>query len=247
MNVGHHHRAALRPRRDGPLPDAALLDASTAAPSGQASTTPTEASPSAPAAPATPHADLLAGDEPPAQTPDAAAAAGGGPGAEEAIKSLGLVAPEGAPFNDKTLGEIAVFATEHKLPKEAAQALVGRYAQVLTEAQAASEAQVQSTFAGWSKEIREHKDFGGSPEKVRQTSAWFAKAIDQVAPGYRQSLRNAGAMLEPALYLAFARFGQQMSAPSSAVKGGAAPAAEPEYASSFPATSSRYGGSKKES
>lgn len=224
--------------------DVELLETA-AEPTAQAAPADAAAQPGAAAAP---HDDLLApSEQAPTETPDAAAATGATPAAEEAIKALGLVAPEDAPFNDKTLGEIAAFATEHKLPKEAAQALVGRYAQALTEAKAASEAAVQQTFAGWSKEIREHKEFGGSAEKVRQTSAWFAKAIDHVAPGYRQSLRNAGVMIEPALYLAFAQFGRSMSAPSGAVKGGNAQAAEPEYSASFSATSSRYGGSKKES
>lgn len=224
------------------MPDTDLLEAPT-----------TEAAESAPpaapaAAPESPHSDLLAGDsEAPTETPDAAAAAGATPAAEDAaVKALGLVAPEGAPFTDTTLKQIAAFATEHKLPKEVAQAMVGRYAQVLTEAAKAQELAVQQTFAGWSKEIREHKDFGGSPEKVRQTAAWFSKAIDHVAPGYRQTLRNAGVMLEPALYLAFAKFGQSMSAPSGAVKGGNAPAAEPEYSASFNKTPVRLGGSLKE-
>lgn len=163
------------------------------------------------------------------------------------VAEFKLTAPEGARFTDETLPKIAAFAKQHGLKPEQAQAMVGAYHEALQQAEQRGVEQVQATFAGWAKEIREHKEFGGSPEKIRQTSAYFAKAIDHVAPGYRQSLRDAGAMIEPALYLAFAKFGQAMSAPSGAVKGDGAPAAEPPYSSSFPATPKRLGGSKKDS
>jgi hypothetical protein len=166
--------------------------------------------------------------------------------AADTVSEYKLNVPEGAKFTDETVPKIAAFAKQHKLSAETAQALVDTYAETLADADKRATESVQATFAGWAKEIREHKDFGGSPEKIRQTSAHFARAIDHVAPGYRQSLRDAGAMLEPALYLAFAKFGKDMSAPSGTVKGDGAPAAEPDYAASFPNTPKRYGGSKKD-
>lgn len=217
--------------------------AEAAAPAGQSAPAASET----PAA--TPKADptgLLDGGEAPSA--DAAApAATEKPGVDPLVAEYKLTAPEGSKFNDETLPTIAAFAKQHGLKPEQAQAMVGAYNDALAQAETRATEQIQATFSGWAKEIREHKEFGGSPEKIRQTSAWFAKAIDHAAPGYRQSLRDAGAMLEPAVYLAFAKFGQHMSAPGGAIKGDGAVAPEQPYSSSFPATSKRYGGSKKDS
>lgn len=234
----------------GSVSDTELLAPEAAAPAPPADAAPPTDNAPADAAPAAtgkpdPNGLLDGGDaEAPAPAgnkpaPDADVAA--------AIKEFGLATPEGARFTDETLPQIASFAKEHGLSKPQAQALVGKYAEVLQQAEQRSVESVQQTFAGWAKEIREHKEYGGSPEKIRQTSAWFAKAIDHAAPGYRQSLRDSGAMIEPALYLAFAKLGQAMSAPGGTVKGGNAPEAEPDYGNSFPATPKRLGGSKKDS
>lgn len=231
---------------------AELLSAETAAsdpaaaPNATASSAP-PAEATAPAASSKPDpTGLLDGGEAVPGAPDAVPAPDKA-ATDALIKEFGLAAPEGARFTDETLPQIASFAKEHGLSNKQAQAMVGKYAEVLQQAEQRSVESVQATFSGWAKEIREHKEFGGSPEKIRQTSAWFAKAIDHAAPGYRQSLRDSGAMLEPALYLAFAKLGQAMSAPSGTVKGGTTPEAEPAYSNSFPNTPKRLGGSKKDS
>jgi hypothetical protein len=184
--------------------------------------------------------DLLGGD--PAEKPEETKAEGedAAEGAEPATYEL--QAPEGAPFAEGALEEIAEFAGEIGLTQEQAQAVTNRYAKVLGDAQG----QLKATYEGFRKEIREDKTWGGSKEKQEQTAAYFAQAVDAVAPGFRQSLRDNEAMLEPALYFAFAKFGKEMAEPTSPETSTTHTAAEENYSSSFPNTPKSLGGSKEE-
>lgn len=157
-----------------------------------------------------------------------------------------LKAPEGAPFADGALDEIKAFATEHKLAPDVAQALTDRYAKALTASQESFSTQIDETFKGYADEIRADKTWGGSDANQKQTAAYFAKAMDYAAPGYRQSLRDAKAMLEPPLYFALAKFGKQMSEPGHPEASDTNPSREQSYAESFPNTPKNLGGSKKE-
>jgi hypothetical protein len=213
----------------------------TAEPETQAETAPESATP-APATekPAAP--DLLGGDEaaPPETKTD-------GDTVEDAKPATyDIKAPEGAPFADGALDEIKSFAAEHKLSPEQAQAVTDRYAAALTEAQTRHEDSIKETFSTWQEQVRTDKTWGGPEANQKQTAAYFAKAIDFAAPGYRQSLRDAGAMLEPALYFALAKFGKQMSEPGNPEVSNTNPPREQGYAASFPNTPKSLGGSKQE-
>jgi hypothetical protein len=197
--------------------------------------------PAAEAAPDT-GADLLgdpAGTT--AETPDDAAAT---PAAEGTPDYSGLKAPEGAPFADGALDEIRALATEHKLDPAVAQAVTDRYAKALSDSAESYQRQLTETFSDFARQVREDTEWGG--KNIEQTKAYFAKAVDKYAPGYRQSLEKSKAFLEPDLYFAFARIGKGMSSPTSAVTGDVAPSKETPYSASFPNTPASLGGSKKE-
>lgn len=105
-------------------------------------------------------------------------------------------------LDDVSSSIVKEFAAKHKLPKEAAEALVElkkiedqAFNNSIEEMKKESEKRAKDQRANWYKELKEHKEFGG--EKYWHNHKQVDKVIEKVLPNTKLMLDKHKAVLPP--------------------------------------------------
>jgi len=161
------------------------------------------ATPAAPAAPATnnvPQAATAAAAAPaPAPTSPVAQNA-------EPAKAQAYEIKPGEGHSAAVAADFAKFAVEAGLPADKAQA---GYDALSASFMASVQKQAAETQAAWAAEVQAHPELGG--DKLPQTKALAAKALELAPEGVREFLNSSGLGNHPGLVAWAARIGQALS------------------------------------
>jgi len=161
------------------------------------------ATPAAPAAPATnnvPQAATAAAATPaPAPTSPVAQNA-------EPAKAQAYEIKPGEGHSAAVAADFAKFAVEAGLPADKAQA---GYDALSASFMASVQKQAAETQAAWAAEVQAHPELGG--DKLPQTKALAAKALELAPEGVREFLNSSGLGNHPGLVAWAARVGQALS------------------------------------
>lgn len=125
--------------------------------------------------------------------------------------------PDGFTADEKQLGEFAAFATEHKIPLDAAQKLVDMHVNALKAASETGSKFWADKNAEWAKELK--ADFGEEPMKNPKTIA-VAKMIDSLgekqAADFRAAIDFVGAGNSPGIIRGLVALAERLTEPGHA-------------------------------
>ena len=109
----------------------------------------------------------------------------------------------------KELEEIVSFAKEQGFSNEVANKIAQRENSLLSNFIKTQEADHEATVNGWSKAIKDDKEFGG--EKFNDSVNYSHQVINRFAtPEFKQLLNETGYGNHPELFKVFAKIGQAM-------------------------------------
>lgn len=124
-------------------------------------------------------------------------------------------------LDPETAEQIKAFAKEHKLPESAAKAFVE-----MKKKEAADQAEfekqktiaIQKVKAGWHKELKEDKDFGG--ENFARNIHKVDKVLNHFMPETKKTLTEKGAMLPPYVMRDMSKIADRLFETENFVRGG---------------------------